>query len=440
MSTRKTPLVALVGRMNVGKSTLFNRLSSSVKALTLDYAGVTRDVLHDTVEWMDRTFDLVDTGGLTFDTTGAPLGAAVTRQAMAIIDKADVVVLVVDGTVGVIPIDRRISDMLHRKKKKVIIAVNKADRTDAAECAHEASQLGHSAWVLVSAQHGTGIAELLELMVHELPRKIETEPMEPDVKVLLLGRPNVGKSSLMNALLTYERAIVADVPGTTREPLTELVMFYKQSIALIDTAGVRRQRAVTGKLETMMTQSTFQALRRSHIVLLLIDATQGELVKQDLRLAFYAFEAQAKALIVLVNKVDIATEEELALLKQHFDAYPHLIAKIPVLFISCVTGKNIGKVLPLVEVVRRRYHHEFDSAELARLFSDQLSRRPLMYAGKRLQIYHVRQIKRAPITIALRVNYPDWFGPSQCAFLENIMRDNYDLKGVPVRFKVDGKR
>jgi len=440
VSARKIPLIALVGRMNVGKSTLFNRLSSSVKALTLDYAGVTRDVLHDVVEWQGKTFELVDTGGLTFDKTGLPIETAVAQQAMAIIDKADVVVLVVDGTVGIVPVDRRISDILHRKNKKVIVAVNKADRSEVAEYAHEAARLGHSAWVLVSAQHGTGIAELLELMIKELPPIEKTEPPEPDIKVLLLGRPNVGKSSLMNALLNYERAIVADVPGTTREPLTESVMFYKQSISLTDTAGVRRKKAVKDELETMMTQSTFQALRRSHIVLLLIDATQGALAKQDLRLAFYAFETQAKALIILVNKVDIATKEQLALLKQHFDAYPHLIAKIPVLFISCVTGKDIGKVLPLIEAVRRRYNQEFDAAELMQLFSEHLSRRPLVYAGKRFQMRGVRQIKRAPITIALRVNYPEWFGPSQCAFLENIMRENYDLKGVPIRFKVEGKK
>jgi len=443
---RSLPSVALVGRMNVGKSTLFNRLSSDVKALTLDFEGVTRDIVHDTVSWQDTTFELIDTGGLTFDKkthkdkteVEKSIEYGVAKAATQAIDDAAVVVLVIDGTVGITQLDRRISDMLHEKKKKVIVAVNKADRSEAHESYHEASGLGHMSYMLISAQHGIGIGELLEAIVTALPKTAISTAVEPDFKVLILGRPNVGKSSLMNALLEHERSIVADVPGTTREPITESIMFYKQAIALTDTPGIRRRKAIEGDLETMMTKSAFDALRQSHIVLLIVDGQEGELVNQDLKLAFYAFERQAKALIILINKVDAITDEQKIFLKNSLDSYEHLIRKIPVLQISAKTGKNIGKILPLIETIWKRSHTEIDTHALHELIISKTHRRPMVATGKHIQVQNIRQIKTAPITLSLKVNYPALMSESHKTFIENLVRETTDLIGVPIRIIIEG--
>lgn len=431
---KKLPTVVIAGRMNVGKSTLFNRLSSNVKSITLDYAGVTRDVLSDVVNWQGKDFELIDTGGVSLRKTNDQILKQVRERALELIKTADVVLLVCDGSVGLLPEDREISQLLHKFGKKVLLVVNKADTKQATENEHEFVQLGHDEMFKLSALHGRGIAELLETIVGNLPMTTATVEEEKGCSVTILGKPNVGKSSLMNALANKERSIVADLPGTTRESVTEKVMFYKQDIHITDTPGIRRKRGVTETLETLMVKSSFRAMEKTDLVLLVIDGSEGKISDQELKLAFYAFEKQYKALALLFNKNDLVDEQLQQEMDFSLDEYRHLMRKIPQTTLSCKTGKNVGRVLKLIEKVCKRHAQVFDNDELTLLFKEALIKRPLMRKTNLLRVVKVRQVQSSPITLLMIVNVPDWFGSSQLTFFENIMRKKYDLEGVPVRF------
>ena len=438
MSNLKT--VVIVGRMNVGKSTLFNRLSEEVKSLTLDYAGVTRDFIKDRVIWNGTTFELVDTGGISLRKTQDILLEKVRQTALAAVERADLVLFVVDGAIGLLPEDHEVSTLLHRHAKKTILVINKADSHEAQARFAEFFALNHKAMVPISAQHGTGINDLLDMIIELLPK--QTSAVEEDkslFKVVFLGKPNVGKSSLMNAILQEERSIVSEIPGTTREAVTERISFYKEHIDLTDTPGIRRKRSVSGELEPLMVKSSFQALKNTDIVVLLMDASEAKLADQELKLAFYGFTDHFKALILLLNKTDLVTEVNKQDLERNLDFYKHIIKKIPVLQISCKTGKNVGRVMSLINKVWGRYSQQLSDEEINRLFISSLQKKPLLHSGELLHVHKVRQLKTAPITIGMEVNEPDWFGPSQCAFFENLLRDEYDLVGVPIRFVVRKK-
>lgn len=238
----------------------------------------------------------------------------------------------------------------------------------------------------------------------------------------------------MNALLQEERLIVSAIPGTTREAISESIMFYKEAIELTDTPGVRRKRSVTGDIEPLMVKSSFHALKEADIIVLLIDGSAHALVDQELKLAFYAFTEHYKALILLINKQDLMTELSKEDLARSFDCYKHLIKLIAVEYISCKTGKNVGRVLPLIQKIWERYSQKLDDESLSMLFFTALQKKPLYHKTQLLRIYTVKQLRTAPITILLRVNEPDWFGPAQLRFFENIMRSEYDMQGTPVKF------
>src|SRR5579872_1500277 len=269
-----------------------------------------------------------------------------------------------------------------------------------------------------------------------LPQPLLVEVEEPAYKVMLLGKPNVGKSSLMNLLLEKERAIVSPEAGTTREALAERVTFYQEDIQISDTPGVRRMRSVTEPLEGMMVQKTMQALKGSDIVLLLIDASAQAVVDQELKLAFYAFDSQYKALIILFNKSDLIDESTKARFDHALSAYDFFLKKIITLNISCKTGKNVGKILPAVKELWDRYSRQFNQNELTQLFKEASVRRPL-YHNKNLLMFHsAHQVSSAPVTIVMHVNQPTWFGESQLAYYEKVLRQEYDLRGTPIKFIV----
>lgn len=432
----KLPRVVLVGRTNVGKSTLFNRLATEVKSIALDEPGVTRDFIEDTVTWEDASFKLVDTGGLQpqkqqTDRLYSQVSGIIYDQ----VRQADVIVFVVDGTVGVLPEEFQFAKFLHTLDKPVIVAVNKYDVKDVHDMQYEFDRLGFYPVQPISAQHGINVAELLELIIEQLPKVVHAEDAPEALKVAIIGKPNVGKSSLLNALLKQERAIVSDIPGTTREPITERVTFYQEDIAFTDTPGVRRKRGVTEDLEVLMVKRTMQSLKEADIILLMVDASKGEIADQELKLAFYAFE-QHKALIVLFNKQDIVTEESQADLTFQLEPYAHLFNKLVTMNISCATGKNIGKLLQLIKDISDRYNLRISDADLTILFRDALCQRELFYQGNRLIVQRAKQIKSAPMTIVMYVNEPLWFGSSQLNYFENVLRRAYDLKGVPVKFIV----
>lgn len=427
--------VVIVGRMNVGKSTLFNRISKNVKSITLDYEGVTRDYIKEEVSWKGKHFELIDSGGIHLRKSRDALFEQVRIKVLDLVNKADVIVFMVDGTVGLLPEDREIGTYLHKLKKTVILVINKMDSKTAQMQHFEFERLGFPLMLGISAEHARGIEDLLDIIVEYLPAHgssvVETKPQ---CKVMLLGKPNVGKSSLMNALLKEERALVSEVPGTTREALSEQIMFYKEAIQLTDTPGIRRKRSVSGELEPLMVKSSFQALKKSDIVIMLIDGASHTLVDQELKLAFYAFNEHYKALILLINKQDLMTDQSKRDLEHSFEYYDFFIKKIPVMNISCKTGKNVGRVLPLIQEVWQRYSTQFDNESLTKLFIGELIKKPLYHKTKLLRLYKVKQIKEGPPVLELVVNEPDWFGSSQLTFFENLLRSEYDMKGVPVKF------
>jgi GTPase len=431
------PRVVIVGRMNVGKSTLFNRLSTEVKSLTMDYAGVTRDFIKDTVQWRGALFELVDSGGIALRRTQDIIAQHVEAQVRTLIEESDVVLFVCDGTVGLLPEEQRLARFLHELKKQVVVVINKADAKLTQEHAYEFDRLGFQPIIQISAQHGTGVGDVLDAAVDRLPERAFTvvEGEDETCTAVLLGKPNVGKSSLMNALLKQERSIVTEQAGTTREPIREKIRFYQEDIQLVDTAGLRRKRSVESGIETLMAKSTLQALREAHIVLLLIDAAEAKIADQELKLAFYAFE-QGKALVVLFNKQDLMTDEKTIDLERSVSEYTYFVKNLETLSISCKTEKNVGKIVPLIDTVWKRYSYRFTNEELKGLFIKALESRPLYHKKNPLIVYSVRQIKTAPITILLGVNEPGWFGVSQCKFFENVLREHADLRGVPVLFQV----
>ncbi len=436
MKKIKLPQVVVVGRTNVGKSTLFNRLSENVKAIALDQEGVTRDFLRDTIAWQGRSFELIDTGGISLRKTQDPILSQSRAIALSMIESADIVLFMVDGKVGLVTEDREIAQLLHKHGKTVFLVINKVDVKDAADNMYDFEGLGFPKSCFISASHGKNIVDLLELIVAHLPAPLMVEVEEPAYKVMLLGKPNVGKSSLMNLLLEKNRAIVSPEAGTTREALAELVTFYQEDIQLSDTPGVRRMRSVTEPLEGMMVQSTMQALKNSDVVLLLIDASAESVVDQELKLAFYAFESQYKALIILFNKYDLVDEGTKVRFDHALSEYDFFLKKIVTLNISCKTGRNVGRILPTVKEVWERYSRKFNQNELTQLFKEASVRRPLYHNKNLLMFFSAHQINTAPITIVMHVNQPTWFGQSQLAYFEKVLRQEYDLRGVPVKFIV----
>lgn len=432
----KKPSVSIVGRMNVGKSTLFNRLSDRVKSITMDYEGVTRDFVKDTISWQGRTFDIFDTGGISLRKTQDELLEKAREVALNMVKETDIILFVVDGTVGVAKEDREIARLLHKLGKTVFLIINKIDSKKSDEHGQEFRQLGFETMIRISAEHAKGIGDILDLLAQKLPEHGIGQEKEPGCRVVLLGKPNVGKSSLMNLILKKERSIVSDVAGTTREALSDKVSFYSEDILMTDTPGIRKKRAVTEDLESLMVKSSMRALNEADVVLLLIDASEGKISDQELKLAFYAFTEKHKALALLFNKQDLTTEDTKSQLKFSMSEYEYVFKKVPQLSISCTTDRNIGKVLPLVKELYDRSHQQFNEDDLKLLFKDALMHKPLYCNSNLLIFYGARQIKTNPITIVLIVNEPKWFGPSQIMFFENILRAKYDLLGVPVKFFV----
>lgn len=427
--------VVIVGRTNVGKSTLFNRLSTSAKSITYDVSGVTRDFITDEVTWMNRNFELIDTGGISFRKTTDVIAEQVRAKALAMVEQSDVLLMVIDASVPLTPEDLEIAAFIRKQRKPVILVSNKIDARGAKEYEYEAEQLGFKTRIGISAIHGRSIDAVLDAICDALPEKSAREIKQPLFNVVFLGKPNVGKSTLMNLLLKQERSIVTPQAGTTREPINERVTFYQEDILLTDTPGVRRKRSIEEPLETLMVRSSFKALDRAHIVLLLIDGSQPEISDQEWKLAFYAFEHH-KALIVLYNKQDLATQASKKDLGFSNELYEHFLKKIPQLQISCKTGDNVGKIMPLVNKIWQHYSQTFNNDELNLLFKEALRERPLYHKTQLLKVHNAAQISTAPITIRMIVNEPSWFGDSQLGFFEAMMRKEYDLKGVPVKFIV----
>jgi len=433
-------LVAIVGRPNVGKSTLFNRLLRQRKAIVESEPGVTRDRLYAATAWGGRSFTLIDTGGLDWDDE-SPIQALTTRQAELAIHEADMVVLVVDARAGLTPADRAVAEVLRRSRKPLVVAVNKVDDPQGVGVTAEFYGLGLEAEVIpVSALHGTGTGDLLDVIVARLPGPPEEMAPPPEqvgrlpVRVAVVGRPNVGKSSLVNAVLGQERVIVADEPGTTRDAIDIPFSRDGDEYVLIDTAGLRRRARIETDVERYSVLRTLRAIDRCDVVLLLLDATRP-LAEQDKRIAGYAAEA-GRALVLVVNKWDLVAKTDKTYLAYEEEARRalHHVLWAPIVFTSAKTGRNLGRVLEAVRLAAGNHRRRVPTPEVTRVFREAAAVSPPPSEGKRrLRLGYATQAGVAPPTFVFFVNDPELAGPSYVRYLEGVARKTWDFRGTPLR-------
>lgn len=435
-------LVALVGRPNVGKSTLFNRILGQRLAVVSEVPGTTRDRLYAEAEWAGTNFLLVDTGGLevTEGRNTQPLSVdseqylpLIRGQASIAIQDADVIVQVVDGQAGLTAADREVADILRRSKKPVIIAANKLESRRLWDNAYEFYELALGEVFPISALHGTGTGNLLDAIVDAIP---ETEADEDDesVKVAILGRPNVGKSTLLNRLLGEERAIVSPIAGTTRDAIDTKLIWDDQAFTLIDTAGIRRRGKIDPGVEKYSVLRAIKALRRADVSLLLIDSVEG-ITGQDAHIAGLLVDENS-SVVVLVNKWD-AIAKDTYTVNQYLDEVREALAFLPyapIMFVSAKTGQRVNRILPMVLEVYQARFQRIPTSQLNKLVRDAIGRHPPpQKGGIRVKFAYATQAHVDPPTFVFFVNKPEWVHFSYQRYLENRIREKYPFPGTPVR-------
>ena len=446
----RTPIVALVGRPNVGKSTLFNRLVGERRSIVEDEPGTTRDRLYAMAEWTNQPFLLVDTGGLDVRATEkAPqkehrpesLGSSsrdfvreIRQQAEVAISEADVVVFLVDARDGVTAADRDVAEILRRSGQPVILTANKADNEARRQAALEFYELSLGTVYPISALHGTGTGDLLDAIVAVIP-SVEEPPKSDAVHIAIVGRPNVGKSSLLNALLQVDRSIVSSIPGTTRDAIDTDLIWEGQKITLIDTAGVRRRGKVDIGVEKYSVMRTLGAIERSDVVLLVLDATGG-ITAQDTHVAGFILD-QYKSVAVIINKWDAVEDKDSSTILGFTSEIRNRLKfmdYVPVLFISALTKQRISKVLPLAMAVAAQRQVRIPTAELNRLFRDAITSHPApSRKGKQLKFLYATQAEVAPPTFVIFVNDRELVHFTYARYLENSIRAAHPFEGTPIR-------
>jgi len=442
----RKPLVALVGRPNVGKSTLFNKLVGERLAVTDDTPGTTRDRLQHEFEWRGTYFDVVDTGGIeVYQPRGdlRPISEGsvefvpqIKAQAMMAIDAADVVILVVDATVGVTAADEEIASILKQSHKPMFVAANKVDDLAKTDQAFEFYGLGVGEVVAISAIHGLGVGDLLDRVYFALPDdvRVPDESSDDHLKIAIVGRPNVGKSSLVNKLLGEERMIVSPIAGTTRDAIDTTILFYDEPVTLIDTAGIRRRGRIEPGVEKFSVLRSMRAIDRADVALLLIDAVEG-ITDQDMHIAGYVMEAN-KSIVLLVNKWDAVEKDNSTfteferLMRAKFDFLPDP----PILFISALTGQRIHQVLEAAQRVFEERHVRIPTSELNRIVRDSMVvHTPPVRGTRRLKIMYASQVAVNPPLVLFHVNDVRLVHFSYKRFLENQIRKSYPFAGTPIR-------
>ncbi len=438
------PIVAIVGRPNVGKSTLFNRLVGERRAIVEDVPGTTRDRVYGTSDWGGVEFTVVDTAGLQDDREIASsslteIARRTREQAQNAIDEADVIVFMVDVKAGLTAGDQEVADLLRRADKPTILVANKADNPTRRENAVEFFALGIGEPIPVSAFHGSGSGDLLDRVVEALPES-EEEPESEGPNIAIVGRPNVGKSRLLNAFLGQERSIVSDTPGTTRDSLDTQLVWAGQPMTLIDTAGIRRKGRVEEGVEHFSVLRSMRAIDRSDVVLLVIDAMES-FTAQDLHIAGYV-EEQKKGMVVVVNKWDLvdkgpATMDEYRERAQEaLDFMPYA----PLTFISAKFGQRVHQVLETSLLVVEERNKRMPTATLNKLLREAVAKHPpASKPGKRLKFYYATQVDVAPPTFVFFCNDPIQVHFSYRRYLENELRAQFDYMGTPIRMSFRGR-
>ncbi len=427
------PIVTLVGRTNVGKSTLFNRLVGKKKSITEDISGVTRDRIVDRVEWQGNEFSLVDTGGLDI-ANKEMMNQEIKGQVEKALIETDLILFVVDGKEGLSPHDSEIADVIRRYNKPVIIVANKIDGSKIPDDIYDFYGLGFDDLAVISAEQSKGLGDLLDKMVDFIDFDAY-EGFEDETRIAIIGKPNAGKSSLVNLLLKEERMIVTDIAGTTRDAVDSYWTYNDNNYVLIDTAGLRRKSKVKENIEYYANQRTFDAVDSADIVLFLIDATVG-VTEQDTKIAGYAHN-QRKAMIIAVNKWDIVEKETNTMRDMEADIRNTLsfASYAPVVFISVLKNQRIDNLLEMIEVVDNNYHTRIATGVLNNILQDAIMmNQPPQDKGKRLKIYYMSQVATAPPKFMLSINDRDLMHFSYMRYLENQIRKNYTLTGVPFSF------
>lgn len=440
------PIVAIVGRPNVGKSTLFNRLIGERQAIVQDEPGTTRDRIYGTVEWQGVEFTIVDTGGLQADEEMALAGASQTdiargtkNQAQSAIQEADVIVFMVDTKAGLTAGDYEVADMLRVTQKPTLLVANKADNPSRRQDAQEFYSLGLGEPVPISAYHGMGTGDLLDRIVEVLP-PVEAEEESDQPCIAIVGRPNVGKSRLLNALLGQERAIVSDVPGTTRDSIDTQLIWSGLPVTLVDTAGIRRRGRVEYGIEQFSVLRSMRAIDRSDVVLLLIDATEG-MTAQDLHIAGYVDE-QKKGMVLVVNKWDLIEKDSRTMDEFRVKLADSLkfMPYVPNVFISAKYGQRVQQTLELALAVVKERQKRVPTAALNKLLRNAVTKHaPPSRPGKWLKFYYATQADVSPPTYVFFCNDPSQLHFSYRRYLENELRQEFGFTGTPIRISFRGR-
>ena len=426
------PVVAIVGRPNVGKSTIFNRIVGERVAIVEDMPGVTRDRIYSKGEWLNREFNLIDTGGIELG--DEPLLIQMRAQAELAIKEADVIVFIVNGREGITSADQEVAKILFRSDKPVVLGVNKIDNPEMQEELYEFYSLGMDTPYPISGSHGLGLGDLLDEVIKHFPDEEEDPYDEDTIRISLIGRPNVGKSSLVNAMLGEERVIVSNIPGTTRDAIDTPFTRDDQDYVLIDTAGMRKRGKVYEATEKYSVLRSLKAIERSNVVLVVINAEEG-LIEQDKKIAGYAHEA-GRAVILVVNKWDAVEKDDKTMKNFETKLREELLflTYAPILFVSAKTKQRLQHVLPMVKKVSENHHLRVATNVLNDMIMDAVAMNPTPTdKGKRLKINYVTQVAVEPPTFVFFVNEPELMHFSYERFLENRLRATFEFEGTPIK-------
>ncbi|UBK57428.1 ribosome biogenesis GTPase Der [Clostridium perfringens] len=434
------PIVAMVGRPNVGKSTLFNKLAGKRISIVQDTPGVTRDRVYAESEWLNRKFTMIDTGGIEPESSDI-IVKQMRRQAQIAIEMADVIVFVVDGKEGLTAADQEVAQMLRKSKKPVVLVVNKIDRLVLEENSYEFYNLGIGDPITISASQGLGLGDMLDEVVKYFNDPSEDEEDDEYIRIAMIGKPNVGKSSLINRLLGEERVIVSNVPGTTRDSIDSYLETEDGKFILVDTAGLRRKSKVKEEIERYSVIRTYAAIEKADVAILVIDAEQG-ITEQDEKIIGYAHEMN-KAIMVVVNKWDIIEKDDKTLSNYQKDLQQKLkfMPYAKYLFISALTGQRVHKILSTAKYCYDNYSKRVSTGLLNDVISKAvLMKEPPVVALKRLKIYYATQVATKPPKFVFFVNDPNLLHFSYGRYLENQLRESFDFDGTGIEIEYRARK
>ena len=434
------PIVAIVGRPNVGKSTLFNRIANKQMSIVDDLAGVTRDRIYLDAEWLGHEFTMIDTGGIDLD-TGDHIMKSVRRQAELAIEEADVVLFVVDGKTGPTSMDEDVAAILRQSKKPTILVVNKVDSAQTEHQIYDFYSLACGDPIPVSAANLFNLGDLLDEIIKRLPGEASEEEDSDIIKVAVIGRPNVGKSSLVNALLGVERVIVSDVPGTTRDAIDTHFSANGIDFLLIDTAGMRRRAKIELPVEKYSIIRSLRAIDRADVVLMVIDAVDG-VTEQDKKIAGYAHEA-GRGIIIVVNKWDLVEKDSKTTLRftENIRGELAFMQYAPIAFVSALTKQRVHRITELLKYVADQHSMRVGTSVLNQVIEDAVAiNPPPAERGKRLKIFYTTQAQVRPPTFVFFVNEAEIMHFSYLRYLENKLREAFGFEGTPLKLVVRGRR